>query len=178
MQSGSLVVVLLAAWITIGASVGVLLHQRGQPVATALSAVVAWPAMVGALGGSVGSGPYDAQIRAAFAALRGALADPVAAGLAEVAALDPIEASLRVADRRIAAVDRLLADPAVAQDEGAVRLRAARSRAGAEVEAVLKQLVTVRVQLGLVALAGDTESVRGHLLALAARARALEEVEV
>ena len=43
---------------------------------------------------------------------------------------------------------------------------------------MLKQLVTVRVQLGLVALAGDTSSVRAHLVELAARARALEEVEV
>ena len=58
----------------------------------------------------------------------------------------------------------------------AERLQAARDKAAAEVEAVLKGLVQLRVQLGLVALAGETGPVRDRLMELSARLTALEEV--
>lgn len=178
-MQGALVVLLAAAWLAVGACVGVLLRRDGHPIASAVAAVVAWPAMVSALGADVTAvGPYSDGIARAFSALRTALLDPGIAGAADLASLDGIEASLRRADQRIAAVDRLLDDPAIAADPSSAKLREARARAGDEVDAVLKQLVTVRVQLGLVALAGDTSSVRAHLVELAARARALEEVEV
>jgi hypothetical protein len=169
------------AWIGVGLGVAAVLHKQGHSVPTAISALVAWPALLPVLGSGVestGAGPYSARIAQAFAALRLGLAEPTVAGLTDMVALAGIESSLHRADARIAAVDRLLADPAVATDSGAERLRLARAKAAAEVETVLSQLVHVRVQLGLVALAGDTSTVRAHLSELAARARALEEVAV
>ncbi len=70
---------------------------------------------------------------------------------------------------------RLLEDGAVAADPASARLHKALAHSAQEVEEVLSKLVTVRVQLGLVALAGDTAPVRCHLGELASRARALEE---
>ncbi len=180
MTASTLAMMLGAGWLLVGLSVGGLLVRQGQPRATAAAAVLAWPAMVSLLGAEamepVGFGPFGAKITAAFAALRAALAEPALGGIVELARLEGIERSLRRADARLAAVDRLLEDPIVAGDPGSARLITARAHAADEVEAVLKQLLTVRVQLGLVALAGDTSAVRSHLSELAARAQALEEV--
>lgn len=175
------VFVIAAAWLVIGLGVATAMQRQGHPPSTAFAAVIAWPALLPVLASapeSDHSGPFSDRIARAFAALRQSLSDPHVAGVTDVIALSSIEASLMRADARIAAVDRLLADPTVAGDPGADRLRAARTKASSEVETVLSQLVHVRVQLGLVALAGDTSTVRAHLGELAARARALEEVAV
>jgi hypothetical protein len=71
-------------------------------------------------------------------------------------------------------VDRLLSDPAVSANGDA--LRRARERAAGEVEASLQELVQLRVQLGLMALAGDAAPVRARMGALSARVRTLEEL--
>lgn len=182
MSAGNAVLALGVAWLVIGVGVATALARQGQPPPTALAAVIAWPALLplfsmGAVDG-VGTGPFAERIALAFAALRLNLSDPLVAGVTDSASLAGIETSLRRADARIAAVDRLLSDASVAADPGSERLRDARQRAAAEVEGVLRQLVNVRVQLGLVALAGDTSLVRAHLGELAARAKALEEVAV
>jgi hypothetical protein len=182
MTGSALALTLAGAWVGVGVGVGVVLVRQGQPVATGVAALLVWPALLpllapaGEAAAPEVGGPFRQRIGAAFEALRAALVDPALSGVADAATLDPIESSLRRADARIAAVDRLLEDSAVAADPAAVRLHQARTHAADEVEAVLRQLVTVRVQLGLVALAGDTEPVRSHLGALAARARALEEL--
>ena len=168
------------AWLAIGLVVGGALLRRGEGAAAALAAVVVWPAMVSLLASPPAlpelAGPYGAQITAAFAALRAAAADAALAGVLDPVAITAVEAALRQADLRLAAADRLLADPAVATDDGAGRLVTARAHAAEQIEATLRQLVTVRVQLGLVALAGDTGPVRAHLAELGARAGALAEV--
>lgn len=182
-MSGSVLAVTLAgAWVGVGLGVGALLVRQGQPLATAATALVVWPALLPLLAppdeaaSRPAGGPFAERIRGAFAALRAALVYPALSAAADAATLDPIEAALTRADARIAAVDRLLEDPAVAADPASARLHQARAHSAHEVEEVLRKLVTVRVQLGLVALAGDTEPVRCHLGELAARARALEEL--
>ncbi len=178
MGSGNVVLVIAALWLAVGLVVATALSRQGHPPPTALAAIIAWPAMVPLLGNAEGpvGGPFSARIHTAFSALRLALADPSLAAAADEASLSGVESALHRADLRIASVDRLLADEALASDPESARLRAARDRAAAEVEAVLRQVLSLRVQLGLVALAGDTSTVRNHLAALAARARALEEV--
>ncbi|GDX79962.1 hypothetical protein LBMAG42_17730 [Deltaproteobacteria bacterium] len=180
MSPSTLAMMLGAGWLLVGIGVGGLLLRQGQPTSAAAAAVLAWPAMVSLLGAesmdAPGAGPFAVKITAAFAALRAALAEPALGGVVELNSLQGIERSLRRADARLAAVDRLLEDPVVASDAGSVRLITARAHAADEVEAVLRQLLAVRVQLGLVALAGDTSAVRAHLGELAARAQALEEV--
>lgn len=181
MTGSGLALGLGVAWLAVGAAVGLTLARQGQPRPTALSAVLAWPALVGLLGttpddGGMAAGPYAERIVAAFQALRAALTETGLTGTVDLQALAAMEVALRRADARLCAVDRLLADEAVARDAGAERLGAARAHAAEEIEAVLRQLVTVRVQLGLVALAGDTGPVRAHLAELGARARALAEV--
>jgi hypothetical protein len=182
MTGSGLALTLAGAWAAVGLGVGVMLVRQGQPLATAATALLVWPALLPLLAPPDQSaarpvgGPFAERIRTAFAALRAALADPALASVADPASLDPIEASLCRADARIAAVDRLLEDGAVAADPASARLHKARAHSAQEVEEVLRKLVTVRVQLGLVALAGDTEPVRCHLGELASRARALEEL--
>lgn len=178
MGTGNVVFVIAALWLAVGLVFATALSRLGHPPPTALAAVIAWPAMVPLLGAveSPSGGPFSPRIHGAFGALRQALADPALAGAVDDGSLSRVESALRHADARIAAVDRLLADELLAQDPESTRLRAARDRAAAEVETVLHQVLTLRVQLGLVALAGDTSAVRAHVAALAAQARALEEV--
>jgi hypothetical protein len=93
----------------------------------------------------------------------------------ELVALD---AALRRADARIATVDRLLGEEALRGDPLAAQLERARDFAADEVEAVLRGVVQLRVQVGLVALAGDTVPVRDRMRELAARVRAIEELSL
>ena len=182
MSGSALALTLAGAWAVVGIGVGVVLVRQGQPMATGVAALLVWPALLPLLAPGeegerrAGGGPFAERIREAFVALRAALADPALGSVADESTLAPIEACLGRADARIAAVDRLLEDPAVAADPASQKLHQARAHSASEVEAVLRKLVTVRVQLGLVALAGDTEPVRSHLGELAARARALEEL--
>ena len=178
MATSNTLLVIAGLWLALGLVVATALSRQGHPPPTALAALVAWPAMIPLLGSTEApaTGPFSPRIHAAFSALRASLADPALAGVSEPSTLAAVESALHRADARIAAVDRLLVDEALAADPESTRLREARARAAAEVDAVLHQVLTLRVQLGLVALAGDTTSVRAHLGALAAQARALEEV--
>ena len=88
------------------------------------------------------------------------------------------------ADQRLARIDRLLHETQSAPGsrgdaslEAAIaRLCHARDHAARELEAVLAGLVSLRIQLGLFALAGESEPVRERLVELEARVAALAEL--
>jgi hypothetical protein len=137
-------------------------------------------------------GPKHARIEACVANLRRGLGEDLrelkesggGAPLVDAAQLAKLTRSLHRADQRIARVDRLLheseaqrqlvADAAL--DAAIASLRRARDHAEAELEAVLAGLVSLRVQLGLFALAGEGEPVRERLAELEARVAALAEL--
>ena len=84
-------------------------------------------------------------------------------------------------DERLGLVDRLLRDTAEPQDPDIARshgtLATARAHTAAEIEAVLTGVVQLRLQVGLLALAGDGGGVADRLKQLRARVTAIEEVE-
>lgn len=168
--------IVLILYLGIGIFVAYGYYQRGSTLG-AVSALVAWPVLIGNWTSErpgVGSGPFSGKIQAAFRALELAMNEPVVHGLLPLPELEVLQQSLLRADSRIGMVDRLLEDPAV--HEGAAPLREARSRAAREVEQALSEVIQLRIQLGLVALAGDTQPIRGRLQSLGARVRALEEM--
>lgn len=178
MNATATTLAVLAAWVALGALTAGALAHRGQPLPTALAAVAAWPVLLPLLqdDAPASTGPFALRIAAAFAALEAALRDPAAVGVVAPEEVARLRASLARADGRLATVDRLLADEALAADPAAARLRDARGRAAEEVEAVLRGVVQLRVQVGLLALAGDTLPVRDRMAELGARVRALEEL--
>lgn len=178
MSATSATLLLLAAWLAVGGVTAMVLHHRGQPVATALAALAAWPVMLPVLGENAAAGPFATRIDTCFTALRAALADPAAAGVVTGEELVALERSLRNADQRIAMVDRLLAEEALRGDPLATQLVRARGFAADEVEAVLRGVVQLRVQVGLLALAGDTVPIRDRMKELGARVRAIEEISL
>ncbi len=178
MSSPSVVLVLLGIYLALGVAMAMRFSLRGD-VGAAVSAVFAWPLMLSDLSSGAsppGTGPYARDIRRGLGALREALREPEVENLVPESDLCAIEGALTSADGRVSRVDRLLQDPDVQASEDGQRLRAARARAAAEIEAVLKGLVQLRVQLGLVALAGETAPVREQLGSLVARLRALDEL--
>lgn len=155
----------------IGVGVAWQVHRKNPDLTAALGALVAWPVYLPLLAGpTLVAGPYSARIVAVFRALETTLADPAAGEVPWDADLTGLRAALQRTDERLALVDRLLAEtPSDA-------LRRARERASAEIEAVLEEVVQLRVQIGLAALAGDAASVRDRLAELLLRAKALDEV--
>ncbi len=169
------------AYLLVGCAVGGLLHRFGHSGATTASALVVWPMLLSLIGEApapyVAGGPFTERIEATFASLCEALGDPAAGEAAWDDEVEPLRSALVAADHRIAFVDRLLGDggdctPAAAHTQ----LSEARTRAAAEIEDVLTGVVELRLQVGLLALAGNTVSVREQLRAFHARARALAEV--
>jgi hypothetical protein len=167
----------------LGLSVALLLRHQGQPTATAIGAVVAWPLLVSLLNPTKTTptapprGPLADSIDAAFART----ADVLALDLPDgqwLADLDAVRLSLQRVDARLALVDRILAEEADERDLG--RLRAARARSADEVEGVLSGVGQLRVQVGLLALSDVSDNVPStvfeRLSALRGRARALEEL--
>lgn len=171
----------LGVWLLVGVGVAAALQRRGEPTATLLAAVPCWPVFLPLFTPGeprLGEGgPYAPRIAAAFAALAETLREepePVDCDL------DGLRGAVRRADRRIARVDRLLAE-AEAHPEAGVQaqvaaLRAARLRAAEEIEAVLAEVVRIRIQVGMVALHQEATPVRTRLAELAVRVRALEEL--
>lgn len=167
----------VAFYLVFGGVWAAKLLRQGQSWSTAAASLVLWPLLMGAEGAADG-GPNTGRILAAFAALESTLADPAARGVVEPGELDALRRSLLSVDARLGMVERLLADPAVvAAGEATVKpLKDARESTLAELDSALGELVQLRVQLGLVALAGDSTPVRGRLSALTARVRALDEL--
>jgi hypothetical protein len=183
MSQGTLTVALLLLWLGAGAGVGVRLARAGFAPATSASALLLWPALLGLVGAPEPrvAGPFAARIEAAFGALAAALANPAAAPLAWEGEASALREALHAADQRIVLVDGLLsgvdATGDAAVDASRAALVRARDHAAAEIEAVLAGVVELRLQVGLLALAGDPVPVRDRLRGLRARARALAEVD-
>ena len=177
----------LLAWLALGVVVALALRSRGAGVETVVAAVVGWPLLVHQLFEGPArpappeagpAGPLGTEIERAFAKVREVAPRGDADWLGD---LEVLRASLLAADARVALVDRILAE--AAEDRGSAsvaasiaQLTARRARTLAEVEAVLAELVRMRVQIGIVALSGDTLPVRDGLLSLNARVRALDEM--
>ncbi len=183
MSATHLTLAVILGWLVLGGGVGARLARAGFPAATACSALVAWPALISLLGAApppVG-GPYLARIAAAFRALEGALSHPAAANVPWEAEALGLREALEAADQRIVLVDSLLAGAEETEDAAVSGSRAAlaraREHAAGEIEAVLAGVVELRLQVGLLALAGDPIPVRDRLRGLRARARALAEVD-
>jgi len=179
-----LAIAVLLAWLAAGIVVAIALRSRGAGVETVAAAVVGWPLLVHQLFEGPGrptppaAGPLGPEIERAFAKVREVAPRGDADWLGD---LEVLKASLRAADARLALVDRILAEAAEDRASASVaasiaQLTARRARTLAEVEAVLAELVRMRVQIGIVALSGDTLPVRDGLLSLNARVRALDEM--
>jgi hypothetical protein len=183
---------LATGYLLTGVLVGAGLARRGQPSATALSALAMWPLLVPLLREApepaqprLSPGPFAPRIDAALDALAtiATEADGDVAG-ADLADLGGLRQALRRADHRLARVDRFIASEVAAPEdlrsEGAQRqleaLRAARVHAAAEIEGVLDQVAELRLQIGLVALSGGDDRVREQLAAIQSRIAALDEV--
>jgi hypothetical protein len=180
MNATTATLLLLGAWLLLGGGTALVLAHRGQPASTALSALLAWPVLLPLLGDTAPryTGPFATRIDTCFTALRGALSDPSVNGIVTPEELVSLEQALRRADGRIGMVDRLLAEEALRADPLATQLDRARGLAADEIESVLRGVVQLRVQVGLVALAGDTLPVRERMKELGARVRAIEEISL
>lgn len=171
---------LLAGYVVAGAVVAVWLERRGTPAGAVLGSLVAWPLFLPLLGAEpapevVGArGPRGATIDQALDALLQTLADPAAASVGWDDDLTELRASLHRLDSRIALVDRLLAEEPDAAS--APTLRQARDEAEGDIDAVLAEVSELRLQVGLMALAGDGAQVRARLQELCSRASALDEL--
>jgi hypothetical protein len=182
MPQPPLVLVVGGVYLAIGTVAGAVLARKGLPVTTCVGAVLGWPLLAAVLDTApdVRRGPMSERIDESFRLLDTALADPSSHGLALGDDLRGLRESLGRADGRLILVDRLIADePAVADAEvraSFASLRDARAHAVTEIEGVLSGLVRLRVQIGMLALAGDATPIRERLRELGARVRALEEV--
>lgn len=196
----SLWATLMLGYLGVGAAMAWHFGRRGHGLATSTAALACWPLLIGLVGRAPPSrelelglplepGPNRARIDACVAGLRDGLHEQlgdalVGAPLIEATQLDKLATSLHRADHRLARIDRLLHETQtqrqVASDaslEAAIaRLCHARDHAARELEAVLSGLVSLRIQLGLFALAGESEPVRERLVELEARVAALAEL--
>lgn len=155
----------------VGAGVAWQVHRKSPDLTAAIGAFVAWPLYLPLLTTVVAStGPYSQRIAEVFRALEATLEDPAAGEVPWDADLTGLRAALQRTDERLGLVDRLLAETP------SEPLRQARERACSEIEAVLEEVVQLRVQIGLAALAGNACSVRERLGELLLRAKALDEV--
>ncbi len=177
MISGVVVILAALLYLAIGLYLAHGLRRDGHAGAAA-AAVFTWPLFMETADGrhQLRAGPAAGAIRKGVSDLRRALDEPGVEGLFAESDVQRIEQALVAADARVGTVDRLLADPAVRETAEGERLQVARDRAETEVQAVLKNLIQLRIQLGLVALAGETGPVRDRLMELSARLTALEEV--
>ncbi len=195
-------------YLGVGALASWQLARRGHTLGVVVSALLGWPLFIGMLFGSDpptlapsdARGPLADRIDRCMASLRADLGS----GLGSSTALPPelatseqlrsLELALRGADRRLAAVDRLIAElgcePLAGADARAdaardrtiagslATLNRARTHAADELEQVLSSLVQLRVQLGVHTLIGSAavEPVRERLSELEARVAALAEI--
>ncbi len=179
-------------YLILGLAVGALLLRAGHPRGTAVSALAAWPLLLGLLGAREAPAPFGGPkaqaIGRAFGALDELLIQQKEQGVSVgwAGELGDLRRALEAADARIAMVDRILDDlrstgedaAAVATDLAA--LAAARERAASELDAVLGGVHRLRIQVGLLALSEirdeAAQAVQQRLRELHARARAIEEI--
>ncbi len=174
---GTVPVGLAVLWLGAGTAIAAALARRGHGAGTAAASLVAWPLLLPLLegpGAGTRSGPLAERVHDAFDALETALAEPEVATAAGALDLVGLRAAVLGADRRLGAVDRLLAQ--VPDTDAAHALRQARSTAASEIEGVLAGVLQLHLQLGLLTLAGDTRAVQGRIVELVDRVAALEEI--
>ncbi len=179
-------------YLGLGLAVALWLHRSGHPRGTCVSALAAWPLLLGLLGATpepapVG-GPRAGAIRRAFEALEDLLAQQKEQGVALSwsGELGNLRRALDSADTRLALADRILADLRPTSAEGATvaedlaTLKRARDRAAGELDEVLGGVHRLRIQVGLLALSEISDeaavAVQERLVQLHARARAIEEL--
>lgn len=192
----SLWATLMLGYLGVGAAMAWHFGRRGHGLGTTTAALACWPLLIGLvgrappsrdldLGAPLEPGPNRARIDACVAGLRQGLHEElVGAPLIEATQLDKLAQSLHRADHRLARIDRLLLETKTqrhvtsdhALEAAIARLCHAREHAARELEAVLAGLVSLRIQLGLFALAGESEPVRERLVELEARVAALAEL--
>jgi hypothetical protein len=196
----SLWATLMLGYLGVGAAMAWHFGRHGHGLGTSTAALACWPLLIGLIGRAPPTreldlgfprerGPNHARIEAGVAGLRQGLHEElgdalVGAPLIEDAQLDKLARSLHRADHRLARIDRLLhetqtqrqaaGDPSL--EAAIARLCQARDHAAHELEAVLAGLVSLRIQLGLFALAGESEPVRERLVELETRVAALAEL--
>ncbi len=192
----TLALAVLLGYLGAGAAASVRLARRGHALGLVASALIGWPLLAGVLVGpplvrsrSPIAGPFANSIGQGLASLRASLAEARSDSpleLASPAQLASLELALRQADERVASVDRLIAEldstrgaaPSAELDRSLATLRGAREHSAGELEQVLAMLLSVRVQIGLHALAGPgtVAPVRERLAELEARVAALTEL--
>jgi len=161
-----------ATYLLAGAGVALKLNRRALGTATVVSALLCWPLYLGLLterAAMVGPGPLGPRIRQAFDALKKADI--------QLSEADALRAALDAADERLAKVDRLLAEDLGYSGEVLEQLKAARAQSAEEIEAVLNAVLELRLQAGLLELAGDTAPVARRLRELRGRVEALHEID-
>lgn len=187
-------VLLVSCYLVVGCLIGAELSRRGAPFEVAAAALLGWPLQVHllesglppalpALPGVVAPpGPHQDRIDHAFASVRELLQRTGHGELDLGAELEGLRSTLRLVDERLGVVDGILADVG-SEAPGRDRLDASlaeladvRARAEEEVEAVVTELLRLRVQIGIVSLSGDTLPVRDGLRALTARVTTLGEL--
>jgi hypothetical protein len=196
----SLWATLMLGYLGVGAAMAWHFGRRGHGLGTSTAALACWPLLIGLvgrappsrdldLGAPIEPGPNRARIDACVTGLRQGLHEELGdallgAPLIEATQLDKLAKSLHRADHRLARIDRLLLETRTqrhvtcdhALEAAIARLCHAREHAARELEAVLAGLVSLRIQLGLFALAGESEPVRERLVELEARVAALAEL--
>ena len=161
-----------AAYLAAGAGVALTLKRRALAPATVVSALLCWPLYLGLLNERAarsGPGPLAARIRQAFDALKKADIDLTEA--------DALRTALEDADARLAKVDHLLAEDLGYSGHVLDQLKSARDDSADEIEAVLNAVLELRLQAGLLELAGDTAPVARRLRELRGRVEALHEID-
>lgn len=171
------------AWLLVGCAVALLLASRGLPETTAIAAVLAWPFLLPLLQPAppevATRGPLGGRVDRVVDGVLQALRDADASTPAAEDDLAAMRQALHDADARIGRADQLLADTedlSEGVDAEQRALRQARDGARDDLEGVLAGLVQLRLQVGRLALAGDTSPVVRQLAELRARVGALGEL--
>lgn len=171
----SLASILVVAYVAAGGGVAWRLYRQDPSWTVLAGALVAWPVFLPLLtdASPTTRGPLAGRIDQEFGSLTRTLADPSVEEVPWAADLTALRSALERSDERLALVDRLIdqSPPGSASD-----LIEARNRSAAELGGVLDEVVQLRLQIGLAALAGDRGAVRARLTALLDRAAALDEV--
>jgi hypothetical protein len=160
-----------AGYLLAGTGVALKLRQKAMATSTVFSAVVCWPLYLGLLTETPPqkrTGPLSDRIHKAFEVLAEAELD--------VAETTELRRTLEAADARLAKVDQLLAQDLAYSGDALEHLKTARARAAAEIESVLDGVVELRIQAGLLELAGDTAPVAARLRELRTRVEAIHEI--
>lgn len=176
---------LSAGWLAVGGLTASWLSREGHPAAASAAAVLAWPFFLPLVARAVehhppptGTSPNADRIHKALDAVLATLTQH--GEVEQHAEVSALRTALLAADQRLAWVDQILAEHhrLCSEDDGeAVRtLRAARQRASTELDDVLREILQLRLQLGLHALRGDTAPIGRTLSELRARVATLEEL--